>query len=83
MEKMGFSLRWINMIMRCVQTAKFLVKLNGEVSELFTPTRGLRQGDPIFPYLFLFYIEGFSALLRQDQRERQIAGVSFGLADLL
>jgi hypothetical protein len=56
----------------------FSVKLNGVISELFSPSRGLWQGDPLSPYLFLYYVEGFSALLRQAQAEAQIEGVSFG-----
>jgi hypothetical protein len=48
------------------------------VSDYFCPSRGLRQGDPLSPYLFLFCTEGFSALLRQAQVEHQLAGVSFG-----
>jgi hypothetical protein len=78
MVKMGFSQIWVDMIMRCVKTVRFSVKLNGCISDIFVPSRGLRQGDPLSPYLFLFCVEGFSALLRQAQMEKQIAGVGFG-----
>jgi hypothetical protein len=78
MLKMGFAPSWVSMIMRCVSSVTFSVKLNGGVSDTFTPSRGLRQGDPLSPYLFLFCVEGFSALLRQAQQERLLAGVGFG-----
>jgi hypothetical protein len=80
--QMGFAPRWVAMIMRCIQTVWFSVKLNGVVSDTFCPSRGLRQGDPLSPYLFLFCMEGFSALLRQAQAEHQLAGVSFGRGGL-
>jgi hypothetical protein len=75
---MGFSVRWVDMIMRCVMSVRFSVRLNGVLSDSFSPSRGLRQGDPLSPYLFLFCVEGFSALLRQARAEAQLAGVSFG-----
>jgi hypothetical protein len=78
MRKMGFSQGWIHIIMRCVCTARFSVKLNGGLSEHFSPSRGLRQGGPLSPYLFLLCVEGFSALLRRAQVERKIEGVGFG-----
>jgi hypothetical protein len=78
MTRMGFSQNWVRMVMRCVRSARFSVKLNGGVSEVFLPSRGLRQGDPILPYLFLFCVEGFSALLRQAQAAKDIEGVGFG-----
>ena len=66
------------MIMRCVKSASFSVKLNGGLSRGFSPSRGLRQGDPLSPYLFLFCVEGFSALLKHAQQEREVKGVTFG-----
>jgi hypothetical protein len=78
MLKMGFSQGWVNMVMRCVQSVRFSVKLNGGLSGGFTPSRGLRQGDPLSPYLFLFCVEGFSTLLRKLQYENMLKGVQFG-----
>ena len=66
------------MIMRCETSARFSVKLNGGFSRRFLPSMGLRQGDPLSPYLFLFCVEGFSTLLRAAQHDNSLKGVSFG-----
>jgi hypothetical protein len=76
--KLGFAQQWVGVIMRCISSVRFSVKLNGGLSEPFLPMRGLRQGDPISPYLFLFCVEGFSVLLKEAQRERELQGVKFG-----
>jgi hypothetical protein len=66
MHKMGFSRRWIQWIMSCVTTVRYSVKFNGALLEAFSPSRGLRQGDPLSPFLFLFVADGLSALLQSE-----------------
>jgi hypothetical protein len=78
MLKLGFAQVWVDMIMRCISLVRFSVKLNGGLSDSFIPSRGLRQGDPISPYLFLLCAEGFSALLKEARLENEIRGVRFG-----
>lgn len=76
MSKIGFDSRWTNLIMQCVSTVSYRFKVNGEMTEDITPTRGLRQGDPLSPYLFLICAEGFSALLNQAEEEGELEGVT-------
>lgn len=76
MGKMGFANAWIKLMMMCISTATFSVLINGEPQGHITPTRGLRQGDPLFPYLFLLYTEGFHGLLKKAEAMGDIRGVS-------
>ncbi|KAL4340704.1 hypothetical protein GQ457_08G031900 [Hibiscus cannabinus] len=52
-----------------------MVRLRGTLSEAFLPRRGLRQGDPLSPFLFLFCTEGLSTALTEAQREGRLPGV--------
>uniref|UniRef100_A0A8I6XXF5 Reverse transcriptase domain-containing protein n=1 Tax=Hordeum vulgare subsp. vulgare TaxID=112509 RepID=A0A8I6XXF5_HORVV len=75
MEKLGFSNQWIQWIMACVTSVKYSVKFSGAILDSFTPSRGLHQGDPLSPFLFLFVVDGLSALLRQGVASNNIAPV--------
>jgi hypothetical protein len=61
--------------MKCVTTVKYQTRVNGELSNEIIPERGLRQGDPLSPYLFLICAEGFSALLHQAERDGSLKGI--------
>ena len=75
MKRMSFQEKWIQLSMMCVKTVSYLVLINGEPKGRIIPTRGLRQGDPISPYLFLLCMEGLSALLQKEVRMGRIMGV--------
>jgi hypothetical protein len=66
LKKLGFGEQWIIWVMTCVRTVTYSVRFNGEILENFKPTRGLRQGDPLSPYLFLFVGDGLSATAKRD-----------------
>ena len=78
MRRMGFKDRWISLMMMCVTTVSYSMLINGEPKGKITPTRGLRQGDPISPYLFLLCAEGLSAMLRREEFGENWRGISVG-----
>jgi hypothetical protein len=43
--------------------------------EMITPTRGIRQGDPMSPYLFLMVAEGLSSLIQQAEERGELEGI--------
>ncbi|XP_059450901.1 uncharacterized protein LOC132181678 [Corylus avellana] len=75
MKGMGFDERWIRLIMMCVTSTKYAILVNGSPWGNIIPSRGLRQGDPISPYLFLICAEALSAMLTNAHYDRRLSGV--------
>jgi hypothetical protein len=75
MKRLGFDQRWINLIMSCVTTVNYRVWFNLDETESFVPSRRLRQGGPLSPYLFLLCAEGLSSLLAHEEGTGGLQGV--------
>ena len=75
---MGFGHRWINWMKWCCSTATFSILINGSPSGFFHSSRGLRQGDPLSPHLFLFAMEALSQLLSCARNGGFISGFRVG-----
>jgi hypothetical protein len=75
MLRLSFDARWVYLIMACIRSVSYSVVVNGNPVGLFSPSRGIRQGDPISPYLFLICAEVFSSLLLKAEKRGVITGV--------
>jgi hypothetical protein len=75
MLRMGFDVRWVYLIMQCVTSVQYSVIINGSPVGEIRPSRGIRQGDPISPYLFIISAEALSALIMRAERSGAISGV--------
>ncbi|KAL9684665.1 hypothetical protein QQ045_022106 [Rhodiola kirilowii] len=73
--KLEFNQVWVNRVMTCVKTVSYRVKPNGKMSRRIVPDRGLRQGDPISPYLFIICPEWLSLKLFKEQDINRMKGV--------
>ena len=78
MEKMGFGRKWLNWIKWCISTALFSVLVNGTPSGFFRSSRGLRQGDPLSPYLFVLGMEALSGLIERAVQGGFLSGCYIG-----
>ncbi|CAL1356334.1 unnamed protein product [Linum trigynum] len=67
----GLPMHFIQVIMHCITSASFEVLWNGSCTESFKPTRGLRQGCPLSPYLFTLCIERLSHVIEEAVKEKK------------
>ena len=76
MEKPGFHQRWRVLMMQCVSSVTYSIRINDYPRGQIVPTRGLHQGDPLSPYLFLLCADGLSALIKNAMSEGCMEGIS-------
>lgn len=76
MKRMGFCSRWIGLIMECVRIVSYSILVNGEPKGMINPTRGIRQGDPLSPFLFLLCTEELHGLIKKAGRNKEVNGFS-------
>jgi hypothetical protein len=73
--KIGLGIHMTNWIMSCVSTSSFVVLINGEATDFFRSGRGVRQGCPLSPLLFILVMEGLNRLLKHSFEEGLITGI--------
>lgn len=76
MYKMGFYDSWVKLMMGCVNTVTYSIIINGRPWGHITLSKGLRQGGPLSPFLFLFCVEGLSTLIRKSLEIGLLSGVA-------
>jgi len=75
----GFDQNWIRWFMALVTMTSFSILLNGTPSRPFTPSRGLRQGDLLSPFLFVLMMEGLGRAIKMENAEGRIQGIKLTL----
>ena len=68
LQKMGFDFHWITLMTECISSVQYRVMLNGQPRGLIVPQRGLRQENPLSPYLFILCIEALIANIKKVER---------------
>eukprot|EP00253_Pinus_taeda_P032686 PITA_32686 len=75
LEAFGFSKQWIKWILALIKSPRYSILVNGAPSAPFSQSRGIRQGDPLSPFLFVILMEGLSKLIAKRKAEGQIKGL--------
>ena len=78
LQRLGFHKNWIKWVRGCLESSMVSILINGSPMEEFKPSRGLRQGDPLAPFLFLVVAEGLAGLVRQATKKNMLRGVKVG-----
>jgi len=74
-QELGFHPQWIKWITEYISPISYSLLVNDELNGLFQPSRGIRQGDPLSPYIFILCMEVFSHI----SKEANIAGSGIGI----
>jgi hypothetical protein len=75
LSSLGFSSKWIHMIDQCISTVSFSILVEGSPFGKFAPSRGLRQWDPLSPFLFILGSEALSRLLIKEELAGNLHGI--------
>ena len=76
MTHLGLEERMVRLIMSCLRSVSYSILLNGQPVGNIRTSRGLRQGDPLSPYLFMMCAMGLQSLLQQVGVHGEISGVA-------
>lgn len=75
LTRLGFDEKWIGWVMACVTSVSYSFLLSGALQGSVTPSSGIRQGDPLSPYLFILCTEVLSAMCNKAQVSGTLQGI--------
>ncbi|KAL8088671.1 hypothetical protein AgCh_038446 [Apium graveolens] len=75
LSKIGYNEWWIHLILTCVSTVSYKVTHENKDIGPIVPSRGIRRGDPLSPYLFIIFAQGLSSLIQRYKQKSWIQGV--------
>ncbi|GMQ01732.1 hypothetical protein CsSME_00048274 [Camellia sinensis var. sinensis] len=78
LSNFGFGYKWISWMVECISTVRISVLVNGSPTKEFNPQKGLRQGDPLSPFLFNLAAEGLNILLLRAREKGLVKGIHVG-----
>ncbi|KAL8119749.1 hypothetical protein AgCh_017015 [Apium graveolens] len=73
-QKFDFPCLWTDRVMKCIKTVSYSFLQDGKIFGNVKPQRGVRQGDPISPYLYIMCAEGLSGIMRRYEEDGLIHG---------
>lgn len=72
----GFANAWIRWISNLISSTFFSILINGIPTSTFRPSRGIRQGDPLSPFLFIIMAEGLGRCINSAILSRNLKGIN-------
>ena len=75
LSKLGFNEHWCKLILECVSSCSMRILFNGQPLPVFYPGKGLRQGDPLSPYLFILVSECLSIMITHALLSKKFQGI--------
>jgi len=78
LKRFGISIKFINTILACITNPWITPLINGRPSNFFQSSKGLRQGCPLSPFLYIIMEESLSVQL-ENQREKKVTGIQISI----